>query len=122
MCFRGARIIFTTPESPRGSSLCRSPRRGTDCDARNIFRRSYETFFPTVFTRWRARVPGQESQSDNADSSEGLRARAVKMLETQVDPLRRKIQLAIDAEYPYYDLDHRSARKEFDLPPARPFS
>ncbi len=63
-----------------------------------------------------------DSQGLSDDSSEGLRARAAKMYRDEVYPDRRKIQLAIDAEYPYRDLDNREIRKTFDLPPAQPFA
>lgn len=64
----------------------------------------------------------EDSQDLNADSSEGLRARAIKMIAEEIFPLRRKIQLAVDAEYPFYDMDNRQTRKTFDLPPAQPFT
>ncbi len=40
----------------------------------------------------------------------------------EIFPARRKIQLAIDAEDLFRDLDNREIRKTFDLPTAQPFT
>lgn len=66
-------------------------------------------------------IQESQAQQDHGSTSTGDYAHAVQML-TIIKRDRRKIQIAADGEYPYTAANSATPRRDFDLPPRRPFA